>query len=504
VTAPLPRLEAVPLPQAAEEAGAPAEAVRPRTRRRGWLVRRALLAADLLGLTVALLLAKAIIPGHYPGWLPRGTELALFFGTVLPAWVVAAKMKGLYARDEEHASHPTTEDLAGVFHLCTLGAWLLLAGIWLVHANAPNIGRLVTFWLAAIVMVTLARACARGMCRRTQTYRQQTLIVGAGEVGQLIARKILKHPEYGIDIAGFVDADPLPLVNGAAAIPVLGGIEDLPRLVREHDVERVVIAFTRDPRARLLGLVRQLIDLDLQVDVVPRFFEMVGPRTSVHDVEGLALVGLPPVRLPRSSRLMKRAVDLTLASLALVALAPLFALVALAIALDSHGPVFFRQVRMGARGRTFRIWKFRTMVADAEARKAEVVHLNRHAAEYGDARMFKIARDPRVTRVGRVLRRLSIDELPQLVNVLHGEMSLVGPRPLILAEDRHVEEWARRRLDLKPGMTGLWQVNGRSDIPFDEMVRLDYVYVTGWSLWADIRLILRTLPALAGRTKGAY
>ncbi len=161
-------------------------------------------------------------------------------------------------------------------------------------------------------------------------------------------------------------------------------------------------------------------------------------------------------------------------------LAPVLAVIAVAIKLDSPGPVFFRQVRMGRGDRTFRIWKFRTMTADAELRKAELAHLNKHAD--GDDRMFKIPDDPRVTRVGRFLRRTSIDELPQLLNVLAGEMSLVGPRPIILDEHRHVEGWATRRLDLRPGVTGLWQVLGRDDIPFGEMVELDYQYVTSWSL----------------------
>jgi lipopolysaccharide/colanic/teichoic acid biosynthesis glycosyltransferase len=163
--------------------------------------------------------------------------------------------------------------------------------------------------------------------------------------------------------------------------------------------------------------------------------------------------------------------------------------------------VFFRQVRMGYGNRTFRIWKFRTMTPDADERKGEVVHLNKHLA--ADARMFKIPDDPRVTRLGRVLRKTSIDELPQLFNVLLGQMSLVGPRPLILAEDRHVQDWARKRLDLKPGITGLWQVLGRSDIPFDEMVKLDYMYVTGWSLKTDLQLVARTIPAVVGRRNGA-
>jgi lipopolysaccharide/colanic/teichoic acid biosynthesis glycosyltransferase len=193
-----------------------------------------------------------------------------------------------------------------------------------------------------------------------------------------------------------------------------------------------------------------------------------------------------------------------LATIGLLMLAPVFALVACAIKYDSRGPVFFRQSRMGGRGQLFRIFKFRTMVVDAEEQKAALAHLNKHAQPGSDPRMFKIPDDPRVTKVGRVLRRYSIDELPQLINVLTGEMSLVGPRPLILEEDRHVDNWARKRMDLKPGMTGLWQVLGRSEIPFEEMVKLDYLYVTTWSLWQDFLLLLRTIPAMAGSSTGSY
>jgi lipopolysaccharide/colanic/teichoic acid biosynthesis glycosyltransferase len=158
--------------------------------------------------------------------------------------------------------------------------------------------------------------------------------------------------------------------------------------------------------------------------------------------------------------------------------------------------VFFRQPRVGTRGRVFHIYKLRTMACDADRWKSEYAHLNRHAAEGGDPRMFKIENDPRVTRVGRLLRRFSLDELPQVINVLKGEMSLVGPRPLIAEEAGFVHDWASRRLELKPGITGLWQVLGRSAIPFEEMVRLDYLYVTTWSLWNDLRLMLRTLPVV--------
>ena len=197
----------------------------------------------------------------------------------------------------------------------------------------------------------------------------------------------------------------------------------------------------------------------------------------------------------------KRMFDVAAALTGLVLLAPLFVVVAVWIRLDSPGPVFFRQERMGAGGRRFEILKFRSMYIDADERKGDVEHLNKHTEQ--GPRMFKIPDDPRITPVGRFLRKFSLDELPQLINVLRGEMSLVGPRPLILDEDRHIVGHGRRRLNLTPGITGLWQVLGRSDIPFSEMVTLDYLYVNNWSLWGDVKLLARTLPVVA-RKRGAY
>jgi lipopolysaccharide/colanic/teichoic acid biosynthesis glycosyltransferase len=217
---------------------------------------------------------------------------------------------------------------------------------------------------------------------------------------------------------------------------------------------------------------------------------------TLHAVEGLPLLTVQPPRLSRAAAYTKRAIDVSLAAIGLVALSPLLLGIAVAIRATSSGPVLFRQVRVGHRGEVFRITKFRTMYRDAEQRKAEVAHLNRHVAPGGDPRMFKIPDDPRVTRVGRFLRRTSLDELPQLIDVLTGCMSLVGPRPLIPDEAAHVESWHRRRLDLRPGITGPWQVLGRSSIPFEEMVRLDYMYVTHWSLWEDVRLLVRTVPTI--------
>jgi exopolysaccharide biosynthesis polyprenyl glycosylphosphotransferase len=288
----------------------------------------------------------------------------------------------------------------------------------------------------------------------------------------MLTEKIDKHPEYGLRVVGYVDRDDGAVARGEGK-PFIGTTDDLPSLVREHSAHRVVIAFSTDSHDQTLEVIRSMQDSDVQIDIVPRMFEVLGTNVQLHTIEGVPLVGLPVPRLSGSSRFLKRSLDLGAGITGLLLLAPVFAVVAVLIKLDSRGPVFFRQVRMGAGGKTFRVFKFRTMVADAEKLKPDVAHLNMHNG--ADSRMFKVPGDPRITRLGKVLRRWRIDELPQLLNVVSGSMSIVGPRPLILDEDQYVESWARRRLDLKPGITGLWQVLGASDIPFDEMTKLDYL-----------------------------
>jgi len=454
--------------------------------------------ADVVGLTAAFVFAQRLSDHQGAGALALSTELLLFV-LMLPVWLILADLHGLYRRDEERTDHSTADDLVGVFQLVTLGSWLFFASAWLTHAAEPPIDRMIWFWILAIVCVTSARAAARMFCRRRATYLQNTVIVGAGNVGQSIAHKFLQHREYGIQLVGFVDSAPGERRPDLSTIPLLGSPEQLESIVRRFAIERVVIAFSNEPNDSTLALVRSVKDLNVQVDIVPRLFEVVTPAAPIFTVEGVPLVGLPPLRLSRRAQLLKRALDLVASILALVLLAPFFAVIAVLIKLDSRGPVFFRQCRVGERGTRFRIFKFRTMGRDADARKAEVAHLNRHLAD--DPRMFKIENDPRVTRIGRFLRQYSLDELPQLLNVAKGEMSLVGPRPLISEEAQHVREWGLKRLDLRPGITGLWQVLGRSEIPFEEMVRLDYLYVTTWSLWADCLLLLRTVAVVA---RGAH
>jgi exopolysaccharide biosynthesis polyprenyl glycosylphosphotransferase len=463
-------------------------------RTRGWLVRRALVLADLVGLSVAFAVAEALFrPGTYGDPVHPWLEV-LVFGLTLPAWIVTARLYGLYTSDEERNDHATVDDLVGIFHLVTIGAWIFFIGTSITRVTALNLHKLLTFWLLAIALVVAGRALARALCRRRVEYLQNAIIVGAGKVGQTIAQKFIQHPEYGVNVVGFLDDMPLEPREGLGHLAILGSPRSIGEIVRTFDIDRVVIAFSNASPEETVDVVRSLDEFYLQVDIVPRLFDVVSPSTTMHSVEGVPLIGLPPFHLSRSSQMLKRATDICVSSALLIFGAPLLALIAAGIKLDSRGPVLFRQRRIGMGDTAFTMLKFRTMVEDAEARKAELAHLNRHARNGSDSRMFKIPDDPRVTRFGRFLRRYAIDEIPQLWNVLKGEMSLVGPRPLILDEAREVHGWGRRRLDIRPGMTGLWQVLGRSAISFDEMLRLDYKYVTSWTLWNDFRLLGRTIP----------
>jgi exopolysaccharide biosynthesis polyprenyl glycosylphosphotransferase len=274
---------------------------------------------------------------------------------------------------------------------------------------------------------------------------------------------------------------------------VLGIVEDLDYVLARHSVDRVVICPHGGDSRVMLDTIRLVKGLGAKVSVMPRLFEVVGSSVEWDSIGGLTLLGLRRYDLTKSSALLKRALDMSGASLALLVLAPLMASIALAIKVSSRGPVFFRQPRVGRGGSGFHMLKFRTMYDGADRHKEAL--LPRNEADG----FFKISDDPRVTPIGRVLRRTSLDELPQLINVLRGEMSLVGPRPLVAEEDKRIEGWYRRRLDITPGMTGAWQVLGSSRVPMHDMVTIDYLYRTNWSLWLDLKILLRTVPHVVQR-----
>lgn len=466
--------------------------------RRGWLVRRLLLAADILGLTTSFFLVEVLFRNDEG--VGVGVETAVFIA-VLPAWVVAAKLYGLYDRDEERTAHSTADEVVSVFHLITVGVWLFYAASWLVGLANPRQAKLTAFWLLALAAVIGARSAARTLARRHPAYIQNAVIVGAGDVGQLIGRKLLQHPEYGINLLGFVDADPKERRRDLGDLPVLD-LDELVEIARKGELDRIILAPSKAGHEEMLDLVRATRQHEVQTDVVPRLFEAMGANVSVHTIEGLPLLSLPAMRMPRSSRLLKRCLDLVGASILITLTAPLMLLIAWLIRRDSAGPIFFRQTRMGIDMREFTLLKYRTMHdgTDDAPHREYVSRIMSSDALPNSNNLYKLDRPEAVTRIGSWLRRTSLDELPQLLNVLRGDMSLVGPRPPIPYELELFEPQHFERFLVPAGLTGLWQVEARAHSTFREALDLDVAYARGWSLGLDLRLLLRT-PLLMFRKR---
>jgi exopolysaccharide biosynthesis polyprenyl glycosylphosphotransferase len=471
----------------------------PRGLKRGrtWM----LAAGDLVALTVAYTVSYVVADRIAP--LPPVSAapwfLLLVAVTAPIVWAGVFTAYHLYDNDNLKISVSSFDEVRDLFHAILAGSlgYLIVSQAvryffdWWIYAPAEA----VLFLGAALVVIPIVRGSIRSWVFPKVMKPRRTLIVGSGPEADLVFRKLKTHPEYGLQVVGFLDgeaAEPLPA-------PVLGSPADVAQVVEDYEIDRVLLASSVGSHEDTLDLVRTVRRPDVQVSIVPRYFEIFTSHAILDDVEGMPVVTLPPMRLGRSARVLKRGFDMVVSATALLVLAPLLGMVALAIRLDSPGPVFFRQPRRGRLGSTFRIVKFRSMRIGAEQERSDVLHMNEV-----DGPLFKIkGKDPRVTRVGAFIRKTSIDELPQLWNVLRGEMSLVGPRPFVVYEADQITGWATRRLDMTPGITGLWQVLGRNDIPFEEMTKLDYLYVTGWSLWGDIQLVLRTIPAIL-RPRRAY
>jgi exopolysaccharide biosynthesis polyprenyl glycosylphosphotransferase len=324
------------------------------------------------------------------------------------------------------------------------------------------------------------------------------LIVGVGEVGRTVMRALVANPELGFQIVGFVDDDPVKGSTDIGRFQALGGIDNLTDLVRRHRVNEVVITLPWQYHRKIMTIMAQCERLKVRARIVPDLFQMTINRMNIVELAGIPLIGVKEISISGVNRVVKRTVDLVVALTVLVLASPLLGLIALAIKLETPGPAIFKQERVGKGGARFALYKFRSMVEGAESKKASLKHLNE-----AEGPMFKIKNDPRQTWLGRLLRRLSLDELPQLYNVLRGEMSLIGPRPNVPDEVESYQEWHKRRLEVSPGITGLWQVSGRSDLTFDDMALLDIYYIENWSLGLDAKILLRTIPrVLLG--DGAY
>ncbi|MDX6491393.1 MAG: hypothetical protein QOD43_1638 [Gaiellaceae bacterium] len=465
-------------------------------RGRTWILAGGDLAALTVAYSATYVVAAQIAPlppVSAPAWFLIGLAVV-----AVPAWIAVFTAYHLYDNDNLRISVASFDEVRDIFHAMLAGSLIFLvvsqgvrhlAGWWVYSAVEAAL-----FLTSALVLVPVVRGSIRSWVFPRVMKPRRTLIIGSGPEAKLVHRKIEAHPEYGLQVVGFLDG------RGDGELgPILGSPSEVATVVDELDIDRVLLASSVASHEEMLDLVRTVRRPDVQVSIVPRYFEIFTSQATLDDVEGMPVVTLPPMRLGRSSRLLKRGFDISVAGLALLFLAPLLALVALAIRFESSGGAIYRQPRRGRNGSTFQIAKFRSMFVGAEQQRDQVLHLNEV-----DGPLFKAkAGDPRVTRIGNFLRKSSLDELPQLWNVVRGDMSLVGPRPFVVYEADQITGWASRRLDMTPGITGLWQVLGRNDIPFDEMVKLDYLYVTNWSLWWDLKILAQTIPVVLGK-RGAY
>jgi exopolysaccharide biosynthesis polyprenyl glycosylphosphotransferase len=439
--------------------------------------RRALALADVASVWLTLVAAELLMGSL---WLLTALLLAP------AAYVAAGKLLGLYDRDDVLLRKTTLDEAPGVFQAATL----IAVGLWLSGILPAD--RLEFVFIAGLLFAATIglRAAARSLVPRFVA-EERCVFVGdnreyAGLAAKLEsratkARLVACVSPTALDAYG--DTPP-----GAGAVSLVG-------LLAHSGAQRVIIEPSALAAADMLELVRALKGLGLRVSLLPKVLDVVGTAVEFDELDGMTILGVRSFGFSRSSWIAKRTFDVVVGSFALLVAGPLMALIALAIRLDSGGPVFFRQVRIGRDGKPFQILKFRTMVADAEQRKDEL----RKIYDLPGEGLFKLHDDPRMTRVGRRLRPTCLDELPQIINVLRGEMSIVGPRPLVVDEDTQIHGWDRRRLQLTPGMTGRWQIAGSSRVPLPEMVKMDYLYATRWSLWADLKILLRTVPFVLGR-----
>ncbi len=447
------------------------------TLRREARIRAILASADLLAGAGTLLVIGMIYK--------RGSVVAPKILLILPLVVVLARILGLYHKDEIRLRQSTLDEAPALFQLSTffaLAVWLTSHAIYGGDLSGKQVMSLLFgFFVLAIAFRLSARAVARRI-----TAPERCLIVG-GTATSARLEQALGRGTHGSVIVRSIACATARLER--EAFERLSNPINLAAVLRDDPADRLILAPRQSVSDGVLPLLHTAKRLGLRITILPFLDEVIGASAQVESVGGITVLSLPRYDLSRSARLTKRALDICGALIGLICLSPLLAIVALLIKLDSRGPVIFRQIRTGRDGKQFSIRKFRSMVKDADQQKGQLLAANEAIG------LFKITNDPRLTRVGRWLRKTSLDELPQLWNVLRGDMSLVGPRPLVTDEDAKVVGWSREdRLHLQPGMTGHWQVLGSSRIPLEEMVRIDCLYVANWSLWGDVKLLLRTIP----------
>lgn len=446
--------------------------------------------ADTMAVTAALFAATIIRFEIMDGAPVARLDYTLIALLAAPIWVALFYAYGLY--EPRQVLGPVNE-FKQVFHGVVAGTVVVFIADSALNLNLAR-GWALLAMVTGLVFVGGERLVVRKVLhflRRRGGDTTRTIVLGSNQEARTVARTLEREGWLGYRIIGFID-DEMPIGREVSdGHTVIGTSADLKDLIERHNAGLVLVAATAFDMERLNRLFWELQDVDVDLQITSGTIDLMASRMIVQSVAGVPLLYVRRTGMSQLQRTLKRALDIFGSAFGLVVLSPVLALIALAIKRDSEGPVIFRQTRVGRDGEHFTCLKFRTMVKDAEQKRAELEHLNE-----GPGLLFKLAEDPRITKVGSKLRRYSLDELPQLWNVLRGEMSLIGPRPALPSEVEQYDDWVRNRLKVKPGMSGLWQVSGRTETTFADYVRYDLFYIQNWSLSLDLWILWRTLRAV--------
>lgn len=479
-----------------------------------FIFHRLLAAGDFLAIAIAL--AGAVLVSSSTGRPVDPPALAVTGVIMLPVWLLLAYLAGLYHEIESRIDHNYVNEIGKVAMTATAWCWFFVLVRAVIEPTATDLLTPFLTWFAMVPLLLLSRSAVRRISRGRTWNRRTVATIGDHEGVDSLLTRIARHSEWGLDVVLSIELDPdknfvvrddeaNETLIGTATFQSGPGVDRrgareraLAEVIKSSGVDRTIVAGGFQDLYSRTRLIHELVERGVAVDYISGGPETLYSRAVLHDLEGLPVLSVRPTSPRPIARRLKRAVDLALSSIGLILAAPVLAWAAVRIRMDSEGPVIYRQRRCGLNGEAFELLKLRTMVDGAHEMRPQLREETRD--DGNDGVLFKLDGDPRVTAIGSTLRRLSIDEIPQLWNVFKGDMSMVGPRPLVFEEARQATDLFSARTRVKPGIAGPWQALGRSTIPFEDMVKLDYAYVVGWSMTEDFRLLLRTAGAVTRRS----
>lgn len=462
--------------------------------RRASMVVAATIVVDLVAVVTSYAIARAVASSPRPPGIEELARVSPIILTTIPLWLIVFQLFGLYSRTQ--VLEPALR-LTKVLEAISVSIFAVIVVAFATNDDKLHRPFAVALWIVATLLIVLGRVVvlqAIQALNKAHWLGLRTLVLGVNGEARTLARVLAKKRYLGYEVLGFVG----PIDGKSDGVPTLGTIDSLRQIVIDHDIAAIFIAGSGGGADDLIKADQAIAGLTVRIRTTLGLPHLGAARVVVRAIDGMAMLAVERVQPSRVKLLLKRTIDLSLATIGLVIGSPVIVAIAFAIRLSSDGPIIFSQTRVGAGGALFKMYKFRTMVKNAELMRTDLQAVNE-----ADGVLFKMRRDPRITPVGRFLRGLGLDEIPQLVNVILGEMSLVGPRPALPSERESWSPEVALRLRAKPGLTGLWQVSGRHELAFDDYIRYDLFYVENWSLSLDFQIMARTLPALLSRA-GSY